>query len=505
MSEPAAQKKRFPLLSYNPLSAAGAALALVTGLTLAVLLAMGAVAHEDHPYFGIFLYGVLPPFLVLGLLLIPLGMGLRWRRYKRTGEIPASRWPRIDLNDSRHRNAFFVFVLGTVVVAAMMTVGSYGAYHYSESVEFCGTTCHTVMEPEYVTYQNSSHARVACVECHVGSGADWYVKAKANGLHQVYSVARGTYPRPIETPIAGLRPAQQTCETCHWPAKVYGAQQRVMNHYKYDEANTHWPINMLLLVGGGDPKSGESGIHWHMNVGVEVDYVARDFERQDIPWVQVRERATGRVTVYEDTEEPLTEQERAMLATRRMDCMDCHNRPAHTFRSADAAIDDALRRGDVDPALPGIKTVATQALAGEYADVDEAMRQIAAHITSHYQGADPAAAPPPAMIERAVAGTQQAYRNNFFPLMKADWRAYPSNAGHFTSPGCMRCHDGKHVAPDGRAITADCNACHLILAQGPQTETLVAAGLPFEHPEDIGGMELEAPCHECHTGGPMIE
>ena len=500
-AKPATADKKLPHLSYNTVSALGAAIALITGITLAVLLGMSFVSHEDNPYFGIFMYMVLPPVLVVGLLLIPLGMFLRWRRFKKTGELPPTRWPRIDLNVSRHRNAFFIFVIGTLVVSIIMAVGSYGAYHYSESVTFCGTTCHTVMEPEYVTYQNSPHARVACTSCHVGPGADWYVKSKMSGVYQIYAAAAGVYPRPIDTPIESLRPAQQTCEQCHWPEKIYGAQQSLLHHYKYDDENTHWPINLLIKTGGGDPLSGQAGIHWHMNIGVEIDYVARDGERQDIPWIEVRERSTGRVTVYQDTENPLTPEELAGATKRRMDCMDCHNRPSHVFRSPDRAIDDALHRGTIDPRIPGIKAIAVEALATEYETKGEALQQIANRITDHYrlERAEAFAEHEPA-IQKAIQAVQAAYSGNIFPHMKASWAVYPNNLGHFTSPGCMRCHDGNHASPQGVAISTDCNACRLILAQGPERDTLVAAGLPFEHPEDIGGVELEMQCHECHTG-----
>ena len=493
--------KRLPYLSYNPLSALGAAIALITGITLGALLSMSFASHQDHPYFGIFMYMVLPPVLIFGLLLIPLGMYLRWRKFKKTGELPEAKWPRIDLNDSRHRNAFFIFAIGTVIVATLMAVGSYGAYHYSESVEFCGTTCHTVMEPEYVTYQNSPHARVACASCHVGPGADWYVKSKLSGVYQIYAAAAGVYPRPIDTPIENLRPAQQTCEQCHWPSKIYGAEQRLLHHYKYDDANTHWPIDLLIKTGGGDPRSGQSGIHWHMNIGVEVQYVARDEDRQDIPWMRVLDRTTGRVTVYQNTENPLSAEELAAAPKRIMDCMDCHNRPSHAFRSPDRVIDEALHRRTIDPTLPGIKFAAVAAMAEEYPTKEEAMRQISTRITEHFESAHPQVlAQRAGAVRQAIEATQEAYATNVFPHMKARWDVYPSNLGHFTSPGCMRCHDGKHAAPDGRVVTTDCNACHLILAQGAERETLTLAGLPFEHPEDIGGMELEMPCYECHTG-----
>ena len=492
--------RKLPHLAYNPISAAGAALALVVALTFLVLLGLSLYTAQASPYFGIFMYMVLPPVLVVGLLLIPLGMWRARRRFRKTGKLP-SEWPRIDLNDPRHRTAAVIFVVGTLALTFIGAMSSYGAYHYSESVEFCGKTCHAVMEPEYVTYQNSPHARVACTACHVGPGADWYVKSKLSGAYQVYAVARGIYPRPIDTPIESLRPAQETCEQCHWPEKTYGAQQKVLTHYKYDEANTAWPINLLIKTGGGEPRSGQAGIHWHMNIGVEVRYVARDEERQEIPWIEVRDRRTGRVTVYQDTENPLTEEELAAAAPRRMDCMDCHNRPSHIYRSPERAIDEALYRREIDPGLPGIKALAVEAMTEEYPSTVEAHRQIASRITDHYRRERPdVIAGHTPVVEAAIGAVQRAYSRNIFPHMKARWSAYPDNLGHFISPGCMRCHDGKHATPEGVAVTADCNACHLILAQGPESETLVAAGLPFEHPEDIGGVELEMGCYECHTG-----
>jgi nitrate/TMAO reductase-like tetraheme cytochrome c subunit len=501
MSEtPSRPQQKLPHLSYNPLSAVGATLALLAALTFLCLLGLSLYSDQPNPYFGIFMYMVLPPVLVLGLLLIPLGMWLRWRHFKRTGEL-AQRWPRIDLNQAHHRNAALIFVLGTFVVVAIMAVGSYGAYEYSESVQFCGTTCHQVMQPEYVTYQSSPHARVPCTSCHVGPGADWYVKSKMSGAYQVYATARHIYPTPIGTPIKNLRPAQETCEQCHWPEKIYGAQQRTLHHYKYDDPNTHWPIDMLIRTGGGDPLSGQAGIHWHMNIGVEVHYVARDEKRQEIPWVEVRDRRTGRVTVYESTEKPLTAKERATLPQRRMDCMDCHNRPSHTYLSPDRAIDNQLLRGEIDAGVPGIKAQAVAAMAGDYKTPEEALQKIATQITEYYRTKKPDVYKAQQVaIEKSIAGVQKAYNGNIFPLMKASWSSYPNNLGHFYSPGCMRCHDGKHTSKEGITVTRDCQACHVILAQGPKREQLIASGVPFEHPEDIGGVETEMGCYECHAG-----
>jgi hypothetical protein len=361
------------------------------------------------------------------------------------------------------------------------------------------------MEPEHTTYQSSPHARVSCAECHVGPGADWYVKSKLSGVYQIYAAIADKYPRPIPTPIQSLRPAQETCEQCHWPEKAFGAQQIQFRHTMYDEANSEWPISLLVRTGGGDPKTGqEEGIHWHMNLGVEIDYVARDEDRQDIPWIRIKDLRTGRVTVYQDASEPLGEEELAAAETRRMDCMDCHNRPSHSFRSPDAAIDHELLVGRIDRAIPYIKRTAVRAMAAEYPSREEALRGIANAITEYYRTEQPGFYTAHRVaVDNAIIATQQAYAGNIFPAMQADWADYPDNIGHFESVGCMRCHDGEHVAEDGTAVSRDCNTCHIILAQGGGESFEMAGadpGLPFQHPEDIDDLWLEMGCFECHQG-----
>ena len=104
-----------------------------------------------------------------------------------------------------------------VVISAVL---SYRAYQFTDSVAFCGATCHTPMKPEYTAYQDSPHARVPCVGCHVGPGATWYVRSKLSGTYQVYAVFRDVYPRPITTPISDLRPVQQACEAMSLAGKI---------------------------------------------------------------------------------------------------------------------------------------------------------------------------------------------------------------------------------------------------------------------------------------------
>lgn len=497
---------KLPRLAYNWLSTAGAIIAVATALLILFSLLLSIFAHVENPYLGIFIYMVLPPILFIGLVLIPLGMWRRWWQIKRGDRVEMEvKWPYIDLNKRTHRNAFFVFIAGTLIFLIIGAVVSYQAYHFSESVTFCGTTCHAVMNPEHTAYQNSPHARVACTDCHVGSGAGWYTKSKLSGLYQVYAVLANVYPKPIPTPVRNLRPAQETCEQCHWPRQFFGAQQRQFNHYMYNDSSSHWPINMLIKTGGGDPKTGQvAGIHWHMNIGFRVEYIARDEKRQDIPWVRVNDRRTGRVSVYQDQTNPLTEDEIKAATPRVMDCMDCHNRPSHIYNSPDYSIDLAILTGQIDRNIPDIKRVAVDNMAREYSTHDSAIIEIANSMIDFYRVNLPEVYDKMRVqIDEAAVATQQAFSNNVFPEMKVRWSAYPNNIGHFINVGCMRCHMGNHKNEDGVAITHDCDACHIILAQGQSDSILVsttARGFEFRHPEDIGDAWKEMGCFECHSG-----
>ncbi|MFQ5869405.1 MAG: cytochrome c3 family protein, partial [Candidatus Zixiibacteriota bacterium] len=497
------EKLKLPRLAYNWMSSAGAVIALVSGTTLLFLLGLSLLANLTNPYLGIFLYMVLPPILVVGLILIPIGMYRRWRLWQKGGEISAEKWPHIDLNQNRHRNAVVIFSLGTLLFLVLSAVGSYQAFHYTESIDFCGKLCHAVMEPEHTAYENSPHARIKCTACHIGPGAGWYAKSKLSGLYQFYAVTANIYPRPIPTPIKNLRPAQETCEQCHWPEKFFGAQQRQFNHYMYDQNNAHWPINMLIKTGGGDPKTGQtSGIHWHMNIGVKIEYIPGSNRLKEIPWVKVTDRQTGRMTIYRDSENPLSEEEIASARPRVMDCMDCHDRPSHVFYSPDYALDRAILTGRIDPTLPEIKQITVETMAEEYESKEAALRGIANRITEYYRTKYPELyAQKRVVIDEAILSTQEAYSQNIFPEMKARWSEYPDNIGHFIYTGCMRCHAGNHKSEEGLTITHDCNSCHTILSQGSGERAEVStsqAGLEFKHPVDIDEAWKEMGCHECH-------
>ena len=490
-------------LFRNAISMIGAALAVVAAANIIFLIFIDFISARPSPYIGIFAYMVMPAFLVLGLLLIPVGMLVeRARRHRRApGDVP--RYPRIDLNNAAQRSTFAFFVTFAAIFIALSAAGSYRAYEFTDSVEFCGQLCHTVMNPEFTAYKQSPHARVACVDCHVGPGAGWYVRSKLSGAYQVYAVVFHKYPKPIPTPVANLRPAPETCEQCHWPRKFYGAQLKVFYHFGSDEKNTPRQIRMLINTGGGDPDTGlPSGIHWHMNIGNEITYIATDPQRQTIPWVQVRD-LQGRVTVYQSKDTPLKPEEVAKDAKRRMDCVDCHNRPTHIYTPPDRSVDDALLAHRIDPSLPFVKQQAVAALTGSYDSTPQALQSIATDLEKFYSDKYPQVARNQQReVHQAVAEVQRIYQASMFPEMKVDWRTHPSNIGHFYSAGCFRCHDGNHVSADGKVIPKDCNSCHSVLAELESGQPVIgsAQGIAFKHPVDLGDI-TQVTCSDCHNGG----
>ncbi len=498
-SKDAASRGRLPSLLENWISLVGMILAAASFFAVAALIAMDVFSGLPNPYMGILTYLVAPGFLIAGLLLILVGALVERRRRRRLGEGEIPRHPIIDFNRPRHRRTFVVAGVVMFLFFLATAVGSYRTYHFTESVEFCGQTCHTVMEPEFTAYQGSPHARVACVKCHIGPGADWFVKSKLSGAYQVYATLANTYPRPIPTPIENLRPAQETCEQCHWPRKFFGNAERVNQHFFSDEANTPWTIRLLMKIGGGDPELGRvGGIHWHMNINNKVEYIATDEERQVIPWVRVTS-SEGEVTVYQSESNPLDPDTMEEAEIRLMDCIDCHNRPSHIYDPPSRAVNLAMSTGRISTDLPFIKKMGTGLLTAEYRTTQEALSSISDSLTAAYED-DPVN---PAQMRKAMDELGRIYQDNFFPEMNVDWRVYPDNVGHTLFPGCYRCHDGQHVSPEGEVVTHDCTACHVIIGQGSgaRADTLAPGGLEFQHPVDISELWRSVNCAECHTGG----
>ncbi len=441
-----------PSAARNPISLIGVAITTAMAVVFCALLALEIGGQLNNPYLGLLLFVAVPAVFLIGLLLILLGM---WRHQRRIEAGRASgEWPVIDLRLPRTRAVIFTVALLTSFNVLVFSLAAYGAVHHMESAKFCGTTCHTTMQPEYAAHQVSSHSRVACVSCHVGPGAEALVASKIAGTRQLWMLFTDSVPAPIPAPVHTMRPARDTCESCHWSEKSHGDKLRQIREYANDEKSTETVTALQLHVGGGRVEAGTgSGIHWHMNLDNRVEYIATDAQRQVIPWVKFTGR-DGRVREY--TVEGTTP---AMLAAgehRVMDCLDCHNRPAHTFEPvAERAVDNAIAMGQLPRTFAFARREAVAALKDEYATGDDARRGIDARIRKAYpsHGGD-------AALDRMVGAVQEIYSRNVFPTMKVKWGTYPNNIGHVFFNGCFRCHDDNHKAPDGSAIKQDCESCH---------------------------------------------
>ena len=470
-------------LFRNWLSLAGALIATGSVFSCLFLFATELFLPHSNPYMGILVYILAPVFFFLGIALMIVGFWMQ-RRQK-----PVALSLAVNLSRPRDRKLLGAFIGGALVFLLCSAIGSYQTYQYTDSVQFCGTTCHVPMHPEYTAYLQSPHARVACVECHVGAGAKWYLKSKLNGVHQLVDVALDRVPRPIETPLNNLRPARETCEKCHWPQRFIGNIDRTSYHFLSDETNTPFAVRLELKVGGGKPDGTMSGIHWHVSPNFKVEYIATDTQRQAIPWVRVTDAASGKITVFQTKN---FHGDPAKLTVRTMDCLDCHTRPSHRFLSPDEAVDTAITAGLLDRSVPWLRSNIVATLTAPYQTTGEAVQKIAASLHATY--------PKLAGVDKVIDETTNIYEQNFFPEMKTDWRTHPDNIGHKISSGCFRCHDGNHTTADGKqVISADCNLCHIILTQGSgeQLKKLNAAGDDFYH---IDSTYTEPDCASCHTG-----
>lgn len=494
-------RSKLPGSFTNPITLAGVVITTVCFIVVGFLIFIDMTAKEPGPYIGILAFIIVPQILVAGVLIALYGI---WRENRRRREgRPEGILPVVNFNKPSHRVAAAVVVVLGVPLLLASAVGSFGAYHAMETDEFCGTSCHVPMTPEYTAYHNGPHARVGCVKCHIGSGAGWFVKSKLSGSYQLYSVAFNKFPRPIKTPVHNLRPAQQTCEQCHWPSQFFS--QKLMRQTYFSSVgkeNVKSTIDLLIKVGGGNKEAGPtSGIHWHMNIKNKINYIATDDRRQVIPWVRA-ESNDGTVRIFRSTELPFTPEDSAKGEARRMDCVDCHNRPAHQYRNPWRMVNHVMSLGWIDPTLPQSKDVAVNALEEEYSNERVAHDSIRIAITEFYQTNYPEVAKAKHKeIERMVTEVQDLFAKNYFPTMRTDWKRHPDNIGHMYFLGCFRCHDGKHVDQNGKKLTNDCNTCHTIVGQqmaGEKQESSVE-GLQYKHPVDVGKDWMQGPCAECHN------
>lgn len=498
--EEAREEVKVPSLFHNYISLAGLSIAFACLASIVLLFFIDITASSDQPYLGILLYILLPAVMLFGFFISIIGYFFERRRRRKLTPEQIAEYPILDLNGPKRRRAFLVFIFCSVIFIFMTAFGSYQAYEFSESVTFCGEVCHTVMKPEFVAYNASPHAQVRCVECHVGGGAESYFRAKFSGVRQLYGVITDSYNIPVQTPVHNMRPANETCGKCHWAEKFYGDQLKVFNHYGYDKDNSLNQTRMLIKVGGGNSNTGEaSGIHWHMNVANEVSFIASDEKRQNITWVQMKDK-NGKIVEYTTKDAQLSPEQIKEMPKRKMDCIDCHNRPTHIYLSPNEAVDNSLTAKKLDVSLPYMKNKAVEVLSKPYKTNQEAIQTISSDLDNYYKTNYPEIyAEKRTIINNAVLEVQRIYSTYFFPEMKTDWQTHPNNVGHFNAQGCFRCHDGKHFSESGKVIRNECNICHTTLDQTFGGKTVASKDGAFQHPVNLGDKN-EWQCATCHKG-----
>jgi hypothetical protein len=449
------EKPAWFVLTRHWLSLLGMALLATAVISWLFVLPQQVRGHVDNPYVGILVFLVLPVLFFTGLALVPIGVYLSKRQIRRGLSEEG-----FDRQTALRRIGWF-FGATTLLNILIGTQVSYRAVKYMETPQFCGATCHT-MKPELSAYQNSPHSRVECVECHVAPGAAGWINSKASGLRQLIETVLKTAPKPIPSALESNRlvPARETCENCHWPQKFNGARLRLFSKYADDEANTRSETVLLMLVGGNRI----SGIHGaHFGPGVHIRFAAADAKRQTIPWIEYRNTEKNQVWHFVTSES--APDSATALPQFEMQCVDCHNRPTHTFDLPERAVDKALALGDIAAGLPYIKKKSVELLKANYATSAEAAAKLPSALTAFYQQSYPdvyAARSPD--IHQAGEAVLAIYNRNVFPDLKVTWGTYPNNLGHTDFPGCFRCHDGSHTTADGKTITQDCNTCHEPLA-----------------------------------------
>ncbi len=414
----------------------------------------------DNPYVGIFIYMILPSTGAIGTVIIFLAAYLRRREWHKFGVEKTAL--AIDLSSPKHRMWVVRFIVLSVITFITLGVIGYEGYHFTDSAYFCGMVCHKVMEPEYTVYKRSSHAKVSCVECHIGSGASWFVKAKLSGLRQVVSSFTDTYSRPIPAPVEHLRPARDTCEECHWPEKFVGKKVKIFTHFTNEDQVNEEVNEIALHVGGHNPETGKfEGIHWHVSDDVKVKYLAVDKKRTKIAKVKVT-RADGSEDEYvkSDIEVP----EGAEEHWRVMDCIDCHNRPTHTFDMPEERVDFGLRSKKLNPEIAGIREDSLTILNKSYTSREDAKKMMVRDLLDLQSARDKEVAKTfEADIRKAGEYLLETYLGNIWPEMNIKWGEYQQQLGHQFEEegyGCFRCHNEEHENSKGDTISQDCSLCH---------------------------------------------
>ncbi len=390
------------------------------------------------------------------------------------------------------------------VLTIIVLIGAAYGWQYTNSPEFCGTSCHT-MPPEFTAYLASPHARVDCTECHIGRGfIATQITRKAGDLSHVINTVFHNYTYPIYA--TNMRPARDTCEKCHNPDKFSDDALHENKTFQSDVNNTPYSIFLSLKTGGGTTRQGlGKGIHWH--VENKVMYYATDELQQNIPYIRVY-NADGTYTEYTDIASNFNPTNVTDAEMKEMDCVTCHNRITHLVPMPTDQIDAALARGFIDKTIPDIRLKGIEVLSAPYASQQEGLNGIYG-LFNYYQAYYPEYyAANQAAVQNAVSYIQTMYVDSVNLDQLSDWNTHPNNIGHLNFAGCFRCHDGKHLDSNKQAVRLECNLCHTIpevagpsdfvanveIPRGPEPQSHLNSNWIAMH-----NAVFNETCSDCHT------
>jgi hypothetical protein len=474
-------------VSINRIGKTGVVLATSSFIAMVILEFLRISGVLTNTYIGLITYLLLPTLFVLGLVLIPFG----WMKYKKgsgktTKELLERQFTKVELEKNKLGSTLtrtvLIFTMANVI---FLSLASMRMLSFMDESVFCGTACHSVMGPEWATYQVSPHSRVKCVSCHVGEGAGALIDSKLNGTWQMISVTFDLLERPIPTPVHQLRPARETCEKCHWPEKFYGSKIKSIVHYDSDELSTPKYSTLVLKIDSGE-EVGKSGIHWHIDASNEVSYASIGDEREEMLWVEVAQKDG---TLKRFTNKKHTDIEYEFEETRIMDCVDCHNRATHIYEDPKEAVDERIRKGLIDHSLPYIKREALASIISSFTTHETANLIIQNHVTNFYRENYPnLLGTKSKSIDKTISTLQSVYNTNVHYSMNVDWGAYPNFLGHKNGSGCFRCHNNDLIDEAGTPIKNDCTMCHSILANDSPK--------PFTYLEEATNENRDSVMHE---------
>jgi len=377
-------------------------------------------------------------------------------------------------------------------------------WEYSNSAAFCGVTCHT-MPPEYETFLESPHARVPCVDCHIGRDlllVQFF--RKAGHMRLIADTVFENYELPIRS--AEMRPARETCEMCHSPETYSDDSLQVIHTFENNRTNDPYSIYLMLHTGGGSEREGLGrGIHWHIEN--PITYIALDPEEQEIPWVRVQ-TASGETIEYSAINSPVDPDSLNEYELHEMDCTTCHNRVAHLIETPNRAVDSALQVSSISRDIPFIRARAIELLSAPYVSTSDALQSISSLEQYYSENYPEFYAEGSELVGTAIDVLSTLYQESNYPEQLLSYDTHPNNVGHRDAPGCFRCHDGEHFSEAGEVIRIECNLCHTIptvvrpgdiqptlaLATGVEPSTHLDSTWITRHPT-----AFDASCANCHT------